>query len=254
MNASELRKEAREVLKDKWIKAVCITSIYMVLSYAISYIQYLLGAESIISDILDLVYFIINIPLSFGLVITFMKLKGNEEVKVYDFIKDGFSRFKKSFGITWHTFVKLLSHIILGLFICIIILLILLFIGYTTITDRLAFLGLIYLSVISVSYLLIIWIFPKYLLYILSYNISYDNPELTSKECVLRSAELMKGNRRKYFLLELSFIGWLILAGLTYGIGMLLLTPYMQVATICFYEKVAKIEIKNTEPAEKIEE
>ena len=49
----------------------------------------------------------------------------------------------------------------------------------------------------------------------------------------------MTGNRGKYFVLQLSFIGWAILACLTLGIGMFWLTPYITVATICFYEALS---------------
>lgn len=40
----------------------------------------------------------------------------------------------------------------------------------------------------------------------------------------------------KLFLLDLSFIGWAILCIFTFGIGLLFLKPYMQVAHAAFYE------------------
>ena len=52
---------------------------------------------------------------------------------------------------------------------------------------------------------------------------------------------MMKGNRGKIVLLSVSFIGWAILTVFTLGIGYLWLMPYMMVAEVCFYEKVAKI-------------
>ena len=60
----------------------------------------------------------------------------------------------------------------------------------------------------------LIYVISRSLLYILAYNIGYDNPELSSKDCVLKSEALMKGNRGNYFLLSLTFIGWIILAAL----------------------------------------
>ena len=94
----------------------------------------------------------------------------------------------------------------------------------------------------------------KSLLYTLAYYISYDNPELSSKECVLKSAELMKGNRSKYFLLLLSLSGWAILAAFTFGIGLLWLMPYMQIATVCFYEHLINPKTENIEEAIKTKE
>ena len=74
--------------------------------------------------------------------------------------------------------------------------------------------------------------------YALSYFIAFENPSMTSKECVLKSKELMIGNRGKLFCLQFSFIGWAILATFTFGIGFLWLIPYMQFATISFYKSL----------------
>ena len=64
----------------------------------------------------------------------------------------------------------------------------------------------------------------------------------------------MKGNRGNCFLLELSFIGWALLGVLTFGIGYLWLMPYMQIAMVCFYDRLAKPEVKKIDEEGKIEE
>ncbi len=84
-----------------------------------------------------------------------------------------------------------------------------------------------------------IWATVKGLLYALTYYIAYDNPEMSAKDAVQRSEDLMKGNRGKLFVLQLSFIGWGILACITLGIGMFWLLPYMMVTLVCFYEALA---------------
>lgn len=66
--------------------------------------------------------------------------------------------------------------------------------------------------------------------------VAIDNPDMSSKDAVLKSQELMTGNRGKLFCLQLSFIGWSILASFTLGIGLLWLLPYMQFAIIAFYK------------------
>ena len=62
-------------------------------------------------------------------------------------------------------------------------------------------------------------------------NIQMSN--IISKE---ESEKLMAGKRGKLFCLQLSFIGWAILAIFTLGIGYLWLAPYIQFATIAFYK------------------
>ena len=62
-----------------------------------------------------------------------------------------------------------------------------------------------------------------------------ENPELTPGEAMAQSKALMDGNRWRLFCLQLSFIGWSILASLTFGIGELFLTPYVSAAEAAFY-------------------
>lgn len=58
---------------------------------------------------------------------------------------------------------------------------------------------------------------------------------LSALDCISRSKELMDGNKGKLFVLELSFIGWHFIGGLTFGLGYLFITPYIQTAKAVFY-------------------
>ena len=69
-----------------------------------------------------------------------------------------------------------------------------------------------------------------------------EHPELTASEAIARSKQMMAGNRWRLFCLQLSFIGWDILCGLTLGIGHLWLTPYRQAASAAFYREVSGTE------------
>jgi len=63
-----------------------------------------------------------------------------------------------------------------------------------------------------------------------------DHPELRGWPAVKASWRMMKGRTWRLFVLELSFFGWIMLAVITFGIGMLWLLPYMSTATAVFYE------------------
>lgn len=65
-----------------------------------------------------------------------------------------------------------------------------------------------------------------------------ENPDISSSEALERSKQLMDGNRLRLFCLQFSFLGWKILAALTFGIGNLWVTPYMQAATAAFYLEI----------------
>lgn len=66
-----------------------------------------------------------------------------------------------------------------------------------------------------------------------------ENPNMPASEAIEQSKLLMEGNRWRLFCLELSFIGWGILATLTLGIGNLWLRPYIQVSTAAFYREIS---------------
>lgn len=59
---------------------------------------------------------------------------------------------------------------------------------------------------------------------------------LTSGEIITESRKLMDGNKLDYFVLQLSFIGWLILSTLSFGIGLIWLVPYYNM-TLAVYHK-----------------
>lgn len=63
-----------------------------------------------------------------------------------------------------------------------------------------------------------------------------DNPELSAIEVITRSREMMNGNKWKAFLLDLSFIGWIILTVITLGIaGVFYVFPYIQSTNATLY-------------------
>lgn len=78
----------------------------------------------------------------------------------------------------------------------------------------------------------------KSLSYAMTPYITVEHPELSATEAINESKKMMNGNKWRLFVLELSFIGWILLAFLTLGIGFLWLTPYMQTTFAAFYNDV----------------
>ena len=68
-----------------------------------------------------------------------------------------------------------------------------------------------------------------------------EEPDCTGWEALQRSYDLMRGHRLELFWLELTFIGWHILAAFTFGIGQLFLTPYVESARASFYRELTSI-------------
>lgn len=63
--------------------------------------------------------------------------------------------------------------------------------------------------------------------YSMTFYILRENPEMTAGDAITASQKMMDGHKMDLFLLSLSFIGWAILASITFGIGYLWLIPYI---------------------------
>ncbi len=74
--------------------------------------------------------------------------------------------------------------------------------------------------------------------YALTFFILADDPSISALNAIKKSKEMMRGNKWKLFCLFLRFIGWMILALCTFGVGFLWLMPYMQMTLVKFYEDV----------------
>ena len=71
----------------------------------------------------------------------------------------------------------------------------------------------------------------------MAYFVLADNPDMTASEALRESRRIMKGHKWELFCLELSFIGWIILSVLTFGIGLIWLVPYFNAAHAAFYRR-----------------
>lgn len=72
--------------------------------------------------------------------------------------------------------------------------------------------------------------------YSMAYFLMVENPDLGVSECIQCSINLMRGHKNRLFCLDLSFIGWYLLSGLTCGIlAVLYVLPYHAFAHTAFY-------------------
>lgn len=241
MSISKIRENAREALRGKWGKGAGIVLAYlaffMLMGFIAGIAEGVFGEESLMANLIGIGTAIVQVPVVFGLTYAFIKLKRNEEVKAFDCVNLGFSNFGRAWKITLRTALKMLLPIVL-----IIVSIVAIYLGITIYImsaslgmETTAFLTLLIVGLILYVVAMIVTLVVS-LLYTLTTCVAYDNPNMTGLEVVNESARLMRGNRGKVFLLDLSFIGWAILTVFTLGIGYLWLLPYMQVALVCFYE------------------
>ncbi len=98
------------------------------------------------------------------------------------------------------------------------------------------------------SLLLIIPGIVKGFSYAMTPFILRDHPEMKYNDAINESIRLMKGKKMKLFMLYLSFIGWFLLCLLSFGIGVILLIPYIRTAEAAFYEDIVEEDHKENHP------
>ena len=215
---SELRAQARERLEGKWGTFVLMTFLFYV-------IQALLQIPGSVGDLfkvlspenaltseslstLSVMLSLLALPLSWGLTVSLLRNHREESVDLENLF-DGFRGGRY-------------TRVFCALF-------------------------LVNLFTFLWTLLLIVPGIIKALSYALTPYILLDEPELTAKQAITRSCEIMQGRRWKLFGLYLSFIGWGILCLLTFGIGFLWLVPYMNASIAAFYEDArAEFEASKT--------
>lgn len=255
MITSDFKLDARRKLDGKWGKAALIALAYLVVFFVIGFIFGLMPDN--MSSILSIIESIIEVPLSFGLIIAYYKLFNGADVSAFDFISLGFDKFSKAWSITFNTFLKMLAPIALMIISYLVIIggLVGTSVSVLSLRDSISS-GFGFVSVVGVILIIAssIWMVTKSFYYSLAFIVAADDDTLSGKEAVEKSEELMQGNRSKLFILQLSFIGWAILAACTFGIGMLWLTPYIQFATISFFNFVAGKPVETDSLNENTEE
>lgn len=86
--------------------------------------------------------------------------------------------------------------------------------------------------------LLIIPIFIKIFSYSATFYLLRKYPQLDADEAITKSCELMDGHKWEAFLLLLSFLGWMLLVLITFGLAGLYVGSYMSVTFAEFYNKL----------------
>ena len=75
-----------------------------------------------------------------------------------------------------------------------------------------------------------------------------ENPDMAANDAIKESMRIMDGHKMDLFVLQLSFIGWMILTSLTFGILGIYTVPYMNATFANFYNS-----IKDTNGAVEVE-
>ena len=101
---------------------------------------------------------------------------------------------------------------------------------------------------IIVSIGLIVFIIPGLILYIMysqSYYILAENPNIGIVECLRESRLIMDGQKWNYLVLMMSFILWILLTIITFGIAGFYVIPYYELTFTNFYLDIKNLKLDN---------
>lgn len=238
MTSAELKQQAKESLKGRWGTAIAMILVY----------ELIIGGLSLVAKFIPFVgsiaVLIITVPISFGFAGQMLKFSRGEEVGICDYFKIGFDNFGKSWSIFGYTLLKLLLPVITYV-LSLVFVVVMSTVVATNSSEEIIPIALgigALLVIFSVIFLMV-----KSYLYVLTDYVGNDFAELDGKGSVQKSEDLMKGHRLEFFYLQLSFIGWSILAVLTFGIGFIFLEPYIEVTNAKFYDNLAKNSVNNNQ-------
>ena len=191
-----------------WKPMVIYYLLVFVVTFVVSFAVTILGVkETAAQNIIDLVSNILSIatlPMAIGITAYVMKLIKGEKMTVKEALLSKYSMFGLIFCVS----------LIAGLFTA---------------------LWTILLIVPGIIYL--------YKMAMIDYILAEDDAnKLSYREVMDRSEKLMNGHKMDFFVFELSFIGWILLSLVTFGIALIWVLPYVEVATVMYYEELKKLD------------
>ena len=86
--------------------------------------------------------------------------------------------------------------------------------------------------------------------YSMSMYILAENKGKSARECISESKAMTDGHKMDLFVLSLSFIGWLLLVGITLGIASIWVVPYMNATMANAYQSLKPVQAEVVAEAE----
>ena len=113
MTATGTRLEARKNLVGKFNKGALIVFCYSIVEWLLELIGSGLKDNNALYLAYQIIFLIISVPISYGFLISFVKLKRDESVNAFIFLQIGFSNFSRAWSVAWNKFLKMILPFIL---------------------------------------------------------------------------------------------------------------------------------------------
>lgn len=233
IDIKKIKKESKDALKGNWGLSIFAIIILLAITTAIElpliFLEGFLvaGGEISTATLVGIAVYMIlfaifvALPIGLGLCKFFLNIAEGKEAKISDLF---YYRNWKQLIFT-NLLVELIVLVIVGIYFGVL---------YVATTGFVS-------EMVSVVLMMLDIIFYIFALFYVSFGLSQVQyiivEEYTAyvKTPIFISWQIMKGKRWDLFKLSLSFIGWILLACLTFGLLYFYVLPYMEVAMAKFY-------------------
>ncbi len=232
MSFSNIKKITLDNIHGHWHKLAITTLLYLIFSFVPLFIP--------IAGFIFL--FVFSTPITYGYILSLIKIINNEEVSIIDFLLIGFKSTVKAWCVIGNLFVRLFIPILILFGFAVLV-------AYNSfpileaLKNHTLTLDIEISPLINIGFLgyiiTFIFVLYKFLSYFLCYYLMIDYPNESGTYIVSKSASLMKGNILRLIGFFFSFIGWFILSILTLGIGLLFFIPYLYISIYYFYKNLS---------------
>lgn len=196
MDTAELKSRAKEQLRGRWAVAIgTVLVANIILDVNVSYKVVSRFGMEGLSYSLDLIALLLGGVISMGLCRFLLNMATKREEPRFETLFSGFSIYLKTLGLNL----------------------------------------LITLAVFAGTILFIIPGIIVSLMFSQAFYILSEDPSKSITQCINESVNLMNGHKWEFFYLWLTFIGWWLVAALTFGIGGLWVAPYQKLTEANFY-------------------
>ena len=225
LSAAKLKDKAREVHYNRWGSSAMVTILFLLIYQGLTFLTSLLiinesTLSTIIAMIMDVIISLLMFLFSCGCLFYFMNMARGIPSGIGSIFK--IIKMQPDRYIMLGLFFSLVSEVLLipNYFVLI---------RPGTMPE-------------AMTYILVFWnIFRIVFLYYYTLNIGLapmimlDNPDFSAPQAVKASILLMRGNKFRLFRLHLSFIGWILLAIMSFMISAIWILPYFTETVVMFY-------------------
>lgn len=202
---SEYRAQAREILNGNWKNAAIVGAIFLVFTLFIEIPSLCamhagMTVQNAVNGITMLYSIMVIAPLQFAMYCAFLSFT-RSKITADELCQETLNSFKNDWSRVVPTYLLMFVIIVV---LCIF---------------TLGIAGVIF----SCAYSMVPYLMKEY-------------PQLGPTEVLRASREMMKGHKWDFFVLQLSFIGWILLCFITLGFGLVFLIPYMATTYAYYYE------------------